>query len=126
MQAAYQEASALGAVTAWYRDVQRKHAAAGLGDDPIIASILPGSSKKLSQRNTPPDRDAQTEQPDVGFLPFCAVSLMQQQDLIRTSSGSSREFAAALDWLLAKRRYLDAFLRGTRRRFSRAGSSECP
>ena len=70
MQAAYHEASALGAVTAWYRDVQRKHAAAGLGDDPIIASILPGSSKKLSQRNTPPDRDAQTEQPDVSALPF--------------------------------------------------------
>lgn len=56
LQAARNEASALGAVTAWYRDVQRKHAAAGLGTDPIIASILPGSSRKLSQHEGPNDR----------------------------------------------------------------------
>lgn len=49
VQAAHNEASALGAVTAWYRDVQQKHVAAGLGDDPIIASILPGSSRKLKR-----------------------------------------------------------------------------
>ena len=55
LQAAQGEASALSAVTAWYRDVQRKHAAAGLGDDPILASILPGSARKLSREDPPAD-----------------------------------------------------------------------
>lgn len=62
MQAAHNEAAALGAVTAWYRDVQRKHVAAGLGDDPIIASILPGSSRKLRRRpNATAERPAETQ-----------------------------------------------------------------
>ena len=92
MQAAHHEASALGAITAWYRDVQRKHAAAGLGDDPIIASILPGSSKKLIQRDTPCDSDARAEQPDVSSLTFFAISPVRQQlvclPLLRQQQGS--------------------------------------
>ena len=100
VQAAHHEASALGAVTAWYRDVQRKHAAAGLGDDPIIASILPGSSKKLGQRDAPPDSDAQAEQPEVSRLPFCAIRLTQLRSLICAFSGSTRIARAVLDRLL--------------------------
>ena len=61
VQAAHNEAAALGAVTAWYRDVQRKHVAAGLGDDPIIASILPGSSRKLRRPNATAERPTETQ-----------------------------------------------------------------
>lgn len=76
VQAAHHEASALGAVTAWYRDVQRKHAAAGLGDDPIIASILPGSSRKLRHRSAPPGDETQAEPADVSLhLPSAASAL---------------------------------------------------
>ena len=60
-QAAHNEASALGAVTAWYRDVQQKHVAAGLGDDPIIASILPGSSRKLKRGEAPAEDKPQAD-----------------------------------------------------------------
>lgn len=61
VQAARNEAAALGAVTAWYRDVQRKHVAAGLGDDPIIASIVPGSSHKLRRPNAIAERPAEKQ-----------------------------------------------------------------
>ena len=61
LQAAQGEASALSAVTAWYWDVQRKHAAAGLGDDPILASILPGSARKLSREDAPADNGEAAE-----------------------------------------------------------------
>ena len=70
LQAAQGEASALSAVTAWYWDVQRKHAAAGLGDDPILASILPGSARKLS-REDPPEGDGGAAEAQVGTGPAC-------------------------------------------------------
>ena len=68
VQAAQGEASALSAVTAWYRNVQRQHAAAGLGDDPILASILPGSAQKLSRRD-PPANDGGAAEAQVGTGP---------------------------------------------------------
>ena len=72
LQAAQGEASALSAVTAWYRDVQRKHAAAGLGDDPILASILPGSARKLS-REDPPVDDGEAAEGQVVTGPACTL-----------------------------------------------------
>ena len=86
LQAAQGEASALSAVTAWYRDVQRKHAAAGLGDDPILASILPGSAQKLS-REDPPGDDGEAAQVQVGTGPACIIVESEaQQRLLSTLS----------------------------------------
>ena len=76
MQAAHNEASALGAVTAWYRDVQQKHVAAGLGDDPIIAYILPGSSRKLKRGEAPANDKPQADSMAVSPPYHCTPRFM--------------------------------------------------
>ncbi len=88
VQAAHNEAAALGAVTAWYRDVQRRHIAAGLGDDPILATILPGSSRKLRRPSAAAERLAEKQvQRDHACSFVCIVLLRTHNHMLGKTTG---------------------------------------